>query len=333
MQGVPATIGPDGYYPLSRFLRRRFAGPVRKVSLDPGFTCPNADGTLGTGGCTYCDNRSFSPSRRRPHGSVRDQLHEGIARMGRLFQVEKFIAYLQPATNTYAPLGELRTVFEQAIDHPQVVGLAIGTRPDCVGDDVLALIESFARRVWVSLEMGVQSIHDRTAQRTNRAHTYAQFVDALQRARQHRIDVCAHVILFLSGEGRDDMLATAQEMGRLAVEAIKIHNLYVVRDTPLEQTFRQGELALPTLHEYAERCAEFLEHLWPGTVIDRLHGDAPPDYLVAPGWCRNKTAIREAVGQSLRRRGSFQGAKHPLATVPDDPHAADPGPSERAPTG
>ena len=314
MPDLPETIGPERYYTLGRFLRRRFGTPVRKVSLDAGFTCPNVDGTLATGGCTYCDNRSFSPSRRQHHGSVRDQLHAGIARLSRMFQVEKFIAYLQPGTNTHAPLDTLREVYEQAIDHPQVVGLAIGTRPDCVGDDVLDLIESFARRVWVSLEMGVESIHDRTAALTNRGHGYAAFMDARRRAGERGIHVCAHVILFLPGEIRDDMLATAREMGRLAVDAIKIHNLYVVRDTPLDAAYRQGQVHVPSLDEYTDLCAAFLEYLSPYTVIDRLHGDAPPDYLVAPDWCRNKSAIRDAISQTLCRHGRFQGSRHCAST-------------------
>ncbi len=201
------------YHAYNFYLQRRFGGRVRKVSIDAGFTCPNVDGTVARGGCTFCDNRSFSPSRRSPRMSGRDvqgQISEGIRRLKWRYDCDKFIAYFQPATNTYAPVEKLRPLYEAALDHLQIVGLAIGTRPDCVPDEVLDLLQEFAGRTYLSVEYGLQTIHDRSLDWMNRGHHYDSFLDAMERSRGRGFEICAHAILGLPGESHDDMLATAR---------------------------------------------------------------------------------------------------------------------------
>lgn len=299
------------FYSLQSHLRQRFGERVQKVSLDAGFTCPNVDGTVATGGCTYCDNRSFSPSRRQPRIPIREQLELGISKLQiRYDKCRLFLAYFQPATNTYAPVERLRRIYSEAIDHPQVVGMAIGTRPDCVPPDVLDLLEEFGARTYLSLEYGVQSIHDRTADLTNRGHHHDDFLDAMDRSRNRGFSICVHVILGLPGEDREDMLATAREMARVKVDAIKIHNLYVVKNTPMADQWERGQLRLMDRHEYVETLVDFLELLPPSTLVERLSGDAPPDYFLGPTWCLDKPALRKAIFGEFDSRDTWQGKRY-----------------------
>ncbi len=298
------------YYAYNFYLQQRFGQRVQRISLDGGFTCPNVDGTVAVGGCVFCDNRSFSPSRRLPRRTIREQLEEGIRRLQRRYPgVKRFIAYFQPATNTYAPVERLRRLYYEALDHPQVVGLAIGTRPDCVPEDVLQLLEEIASQTYLSVEYGLQTIHDRTLRWMNRGHDYAAFVDAVQRSRHRGFEICAHVILGLPGESHQDMMATADEVARLGLDAVKIHNLYVVPNTPLAEQYAQGEVQLLTREQYIHAVVEFLERLPPECVVERVSGDAPPQYLIAPQWCLEKNALRDAVVEELRHRDSWQGKR------------------------
>lgn len=297
------------YHSYNFFLRRKFGQRVHKVSLDAGFTCPNVDGTVAIGGCTFCDNRSFSPSRRLPRSSIRGQLEEGIRRLKRRYHVERFLGYFQPATNTYAPVARLRPLYAQALDHPQVVGLAIGTRPDCVPDDVLDLLGDIAGRTYLSVEYGLQTIHNRSLDWMNRGHHYEAFIDAVGRSRGRGFEICAHVILGLPGESRDDMLATAGELARLGVDAVKLHNLYAVKQTPLADQVAAGEVNLLSREAYVSVVVEFLELLPPQCVVERVSGDAPPDYLVGPAWCLDKAGVRAALEAEFRRRDTWQGKR------------------------
>jgi radical SAM protein (TIGR01212 family) len=295
------------YHPYNFFLQQRFAARVQKVSLDAGLTCPNVDGKVATGGCVFCDNRSFSPSRRLPRTTIRGQLEAGIQRLSRRYKARRFLAYFQPATNTYAPVDRLRRMYEPAIAHPQVVGLAIGTRPDCVPDDVLALLGELAEKTYVSVEYGLQTIHSRSLDWMNRGHHYDAFLDAVKRSRGRGFEICAHVMLGLPGESRDDMLATAREVARLKLDAVKIHNLYVVHGTPLAEQFAAGQVRLLERDEYVAILVDFLELLPPECVVERISGEAPPDYFVAPSWCLNKPAVLRAIDQEFVRRDSWQG--------------------------
>jgi radical SAM protein (TIGR01212 family) len=297
------------YYAFSRFLRERFGAKVYRVTIDAGFTCPNVDGSVAVGGCVYCDNRSFSPNRRLPRTTVPEQVRRGIEILQRRYQADKFLAYFQAATNTYASAEKLKKLYDEALEHPQIVGLAIGTRPDCVPDDILDLIESYARDRYVCLELGLQTMHDRSLDWMNRGHHFDAFVDAVGRCQGRGLDLCAHVILGLPGESREDMLATADALAGLPVHAVKIHNLHVVKDTPLEKMYERGEARMFERDEYVQIVCDFLERLRPEMVIHRLSGDAPPDYLVAPLWCLDKPALLRAVHDEMERRDSWQGKK------------------------
>lgn len=303
------------FYSLNQFLVGKFGHRVWKVSVDGRFNCPNVDGTIARGGCVFCDIRSFSPSRRLSIRSISDQIAEGVARLRQRHRVEHFIAYFQPATNTYAPANELRNLWEEAAAYPGVVGLAIGTRPDCVSDEILDLLESFTARTWVCVEYGLQSIHDRSLDWMNRGHHYQAFLDAVRRTRLRAIDIGAHVILGIPGETRDDMLATAREIARLRLHSVKIHNLYAVKNTVLADQVMSGTVALPDRDQYVAYVADFLEALPPDCVIDRLCGDAPQEYLVAPQWCLDKQAVRAAIEKELQRRDSWQGKSFPNGTI------------------
>jgi hypothetical protein len=305
----PAGFAGRRYRAFSRFLRERFGTRVRRVTIDAGFTCPNVDGTVAVGGCVYCDNRSFSPNRRLPRATVREQVERGIAILQGRYGADRFLAYFQAATNTYAPVEKLRRLYDEALRHPQVVGLAIGTRPDCVPDPVLDLVEGYARERYVCLELGLQTIHDRSLDWMNRGHHYDAFVDAVRRCQGRGLDLCAHVILGLPGESHADMMATADALAGLPVNAVKVHNLHVVRNTPLEDDYRAGKMALFERDEYVRVVCDFLERLPPDLVIQRLSGDAPPDYLVAPAWCLDKPGLLRAIDAELERRGSWQGKR------------------------
>jgi radical SAM protein (TIGR01212 family) len=275
------------------------------------------DGTVAVGGCVYCDNRSFSPNRRLPRATVREQVARGVELLRWRYGADRFLAYFQAGTNTYAPVPKLRRLYDEALEHPAVVGLAVGTRPDNVPDPVLDLLHGYARGRYVCLELGLQSVHDRSLDWMNRGHHFDAFVDAVRRCRGRGLDLCAHVILGLPGESWADMMATAEGLAALPVHGVKIHNLHVVRRTPLEAMFRRGEVRLPGRDEYVALVCDFLERLNPAMVVHRLSGDAPPDYLVAPAWCLDKPVLLRAIDDELARRDSWQGKRHRPAPGPD----------------
>jgi radical SAM protein (TIGR01212 family) len=297
------------YYPLSRFLKERFGGKVYRVTVDGGFTCPNVDGTAAVGGCVFCDNRSFSPNRRLPRTTIRAQVDRGIKILDERYGAQQYLAYFQAATNTYAPLAKLERLYDEALDHPRVVGLAIGTRPDCLSEPVLELLARYARDRFVCLEIGLQTIHDRSLAWMNRGHDFACFLDAVKRAQGRNLDLCVHVILGLPHESREDMLATAGVLASLPIQGAKIHNLHVVKNTPLETQFLAGAARMLDRDEYVGLTVDFLERLPSNMVMHRLTGDAPPDYLVAPLWCLDKPGLLREMQAELMRRDSWQG-KH-----------------------
>jgi hypothetical protein len=307
---LPAGLTPaHRYYALSRFLRDRFGTKVFRVTVDAGFTCPNVDGTVAQGGCVYCDNRSFSPNRRLPRTTIREQVQRGISILEDRYGADRFLAYFQAATNTYAPVEKLQRLYDEALDHPQIVGLAVGTRPDCVPEPVLDLLQRYARDRYVCIELGLQSVHDRSLDWMNRGHHFDAFVDAVNRCQGRGLDLCIHVILGLPGETPAEMLATADALAALPIQGVKIHNLHVVPDTPLETMYRAGAVRMLELTEYVQIVCDFLERLPPTVVIHRLNGEAPPNYLVAPLWCRNKPALLNAIHAELERRNSWQGKR------------------------
>ena len=297
------------YHALGFYFRRRFGQKVWKVSVDGGFDCPNVDGTVGAGGCVFCNIASFSPSRRIGAASVTRQIDEGSRRLRKRYAADRFVAYFQPATNTYGPLDRLRDLWTEALAHPDVVGLIIGTRPDAVDDPTLDLLQELSQETWLSVEFGLQTIHDRSLDWLNRGHNYAAFLDAVGRSRSRgrRLSIGAHVILGIPGETPQDMLATAHELARLKIDSVKLHNLYAVKDTPLAEMVTEGRVALPDRAEYVSRVVDFLERLPTDCVIDRLSGDAPAEYLIGPKWCLDKSAVRNRIEAELERRKTWQG--------------------------
>jgi radical SAM protein (TIGR01212 family) len=298
------------YFAYSYCLKKQYGYRVQRVSVDAGFTCPNVDGTVATGGCTFCDNRSFSPSRRLPRQNISDQIDEGIRRLKLRYKCKHFMAYFQPATNTYAPVEVLRPLYESAIAHPEVVAMAIGTRQDCVPDDVLDLLEEFATRVPLTVEYGLQTIHDKSLDWMNRGHYHDSFVDAMERSVGRGFEICAHIMLGLPGETHEDMMATAREVAVSGLDAVKIHNLYAVDNTPLAEQVRNGEVKLMEFDEYITTLVDFLELIPSTMIVERISGEAPGDWFIGPQWCLDKPRILAAVDAEFIRRDSWQGKNH-----------------------
>ncbi len=297
------------YYTYNHFLRNKFGGRVQKVSLDAGFTCPNVDGTVTTGGCTFCDNRSFSPSRRVRRSQILTQIDDGITRLKRRYKCDDFMAYFQPATNTYAEVERLRELYFAALSHPKIVAMAIGTRPDCVPDDVIKLLAEVVREVPLSVELGIQTVHDRSLEWMNRGHGYDGVPDAVARCQGNGFDVCAHIILGLPGEVHDAMMQSADEMTRLQIDSIKIHNLYAVKNTVLADQVASGEVTLMERDEYVSTLVDFIERLPASMVVERISGEAPPEYFIGPSWCLDKPGVLRAIQHEFERRDTWQGRR------------------------
>ena len=295
------------YRDLNSYLRGRFGERVQKISLDAGLTCPNRDGRVGTGGCLYCNARGSGTGAWTRGQSLAAQLAEGMARLSRRYQAARFIAYFQSFSNTYAPLTKLRELYEEALAFPQVVGLSIGTRPDCLTDEVLDLLAGYAPERLVWLELGLQSAHDATLQRLNRGHDVACFSAAVDRAAARGLEVVAHVILGLPGEGPREMAATADYLARLPVHGVKIHLLYVVKGSGLARLHDAGEYACLTEDRYVELVVDFIERLPPHLVIHRLTGDPHAGELLAPAWCLDKSRVLKRLREEFSRRGTGQG--------------------------
>jgi len=297
-----------GYYPFSAYLRGRFGCKVHKVSIHAGFTCPNRDGTVGRGGCTYCVNESFNPQAGGPIKPIREQMSDGMAYMKRCYRAEKFFAYFQAFTNTFADPEILRARYDEAVGLDDVVGLSIGTRPDCVPDPVLDLVESYTDRLEVWLEYGLQSADDKTLARINRGHDAAAFRDAVKRTRGRGIRICAHVILGLPGETWDDMMATAHFIAAQNVDGIKLHHLYIARGTAMEKDYLAGQVEVLSASEYVKLACDFLERIPPSVTVQRLVGDTTStDVLIAPHWPEAKSAVLRMVTDEFRRRTTTQG--------------------------
>ncbi len=302
----------ERYYSFGRYLRERFQFKVHKIPIHAGFTCPNRDGYKGSGGCTFCANESFSPNARGTSTPpIKEQIRSGKEFLRSRYDAEKFIVYFQAFSNTYADVQTLKSRYDEAMGDEDVIGLSIGTRPDCVSDEVLELINSYTSTHHVWIEYGLQSIHDRTLRRINRCHTYQEFEDAVYRTRTlGGINVCAHVILGLPGEDHSDMMATARKVSVLGIEGIKLHHLYVARDTVLEKEYGLGKVKTMEMEEYVSIASDFLENLSPDITVQRLMGDTRGDSLVSPIWPASKAEVIRAITGELRCRGSFQGAQN-----------------------
>jgi len=297
------------YRDLNTYLKERFGERVQKISLDAGLTCPNRDGRVGVGGCLYCNARGSGTGAWGRGQAISAQMEIGIARLSRRYGAARFIAYFQSFSNTYAPRETLRALYEAALAFPQVVGLSIGTRPDCLEDGVLDLLAGYAQDRLVWLELGLQSAHDVTLARLNRGHDVACFSKSATRAATRGLPVVAHVILGLPGEGSREMAATALYLARLPVHGVKIHLLYVVRGSGLARLYQAGEYECLTEEQYVSKVVNFIECLPPHLVIHRLTGDPHPQELVAPAWCLDKSRVLNRIQEEFTRRGTCQGSR------------------------
>jgi radical SAM protein (TIGR01212 family) len=297
------------YFTYRAYLTRIFPGRVYKIPLDAGMTCPNRDGAVAAGGCSYCDNASFSPNASGPGKSISQQLEEGIGfYRGKRFAGERFIAYFQAYTNTYAPLPELAALYDEALSLPEVVGLAIGTRPDCVGEEVLDLLERYRSRTALFLELGLQSIHDGTLRRVNRGHTAADFFDAARRVKRRGIRLCVHIILGLPGETREEMLLTVEALATLPIDGVKITHLYIPAGAPIASSFRKGEVQTLGFEAYLDLVCDVLERLPPHVAVERLMGELSGPDILAPRWGKSKSEILRRIDARLEERGTRQGS-------------------------
>ena len=310
MEGPTLRDHPKRYRDLKRYWIDRFGCRVHKLPIDAGFTCPNRDGRVATGGCIYCDGRGSALRQSGPLPSVGDQIRRGKAFYRKRGRAEKFVAYFQTFTNTYAPVEKLRALYNEALDEEDVIGLSIGTRPDCLSEDTLALIRSYAERYHVWLELGLQSIHDRTLEMINRGHDAVAFLNAVERASGGLILICVHIILGLPGEKHDDMLETARMISDLPIQGIKFHSLLALGGTILGERYEKGEIALMSWEEYVRTVCDILEILPPQMVIQRLTAEGYRDIFLGPEWAANKLAVLNAIDRELERRDSRQGCKH-----------------------
>jgi hypothetical protein len=297
------------YRDLNSYLKERFGERVQKISLDAGLTCPNRDGRVGAGGCLYCNARGSGTGAWGRGQGITAQMEAGMARLSRRYGAARFIAYFQSFSNTYAPLTTLRELYDAALTFPRVVGLSIGTRPDCLEDEVLDLLAGYARDRLVWLELGLQSAHDVTLARLNRGHDVGCFTEAAARAAARGLAVVAHVILGLPGEGPREMAATAHYLARLPVQGVKIHLLYVIKDSGLARLHEQGEYVCLTEAHYVSDVVDFIERLPPHLVIHRLTGDPHAAELVAPAWCLDKARVLRRIREEFARRRTRQGSR------------------------
>lgn len=297
----------ERYYSLSADLRKRFGCRVQKITVDAGLTCPNRDGAVGAGGCIYC-NATGSGSGAFARGvSIKEQIEIGKKAMIRRYKAKKFLVYFQSYSNTYASVDHLARIYHEALAVDGVVGLCIGTRPDCVSEPVLDLLADLSREYLIWLEYGLQSAHDQTLAAINRGHDCATFKRAVQESQKRSIRTCAHIILGLPGENRAMIGQTAEFLANLDIDGIKLHLLYVVKGTPLEHLYNQGQYRCLTQKEYVDWTCDVLERLPKTAVIHRLTGDPHPDELVAPKWSLDKRGTLTAIEQRLEERDTRQG--------------------------
>lgn len=299
----------ERYRDFNSFLREKFGERVQKIALDAGLTCPNRDGTISTQGCIFCDRLGSGTGALVDHGiGIPEQISRAKIFLRRRYKARKFIAYFQSFTNTYAPVNKLKSLYDRALSDEDIIGLSVGTRPDCLSKDILALLQYYKDKYMVWIELGLQSAHDNTLRLINRGHDVGCFVNAVELSADFGINVCVHVILGLPGEDKQAMLETAKFVSRLPVQGIKIHLLYVVEDSPLATLYRQGKIRCLEREEYAELVVDFLELLPPHMIIQRLTGDPPRNSkLLAPQWAREKLKTLHLIKSKLEERNTWQG--------------------------
>ncbi len=298
------------YHTFHYFLKQKFGCKVAKISLDAGFTCPNIDGTKGVGGCTYCSSKGSGDFAGDKNLPLCEQFEQIRAMMGKKWADTKYIPYFQAHTNTYAPLEVLKEKFEQALTFPDVVGLAIATRADCISEETADYLAELSKRTYLEVELGLQSVHDVTGERINRCHSYADFLEGYQKLADRGIPVCVHIINGLPGENREMMLETARTLSRLSLHSVKIHLLHVLKGTVMAQQLEAGEFELLSREEYVQTVCDQLELFPPELVIQRVTGDGEREALIGPEWSLKKLCVMNEIDKELVRRNSWQGKKY-----------------------
>ena len=291
------------------YMRRIFEFKVQKISIDGGFTCPNRDGTKGTGGCTYCNNRTFNPAYCHRHRSVTEQMKEGIAFFAHKYPKMRYLAYFQAYTNTYESLDVLRARYEEALSVDGCVGIVIGTRPDCMPEELLDYLQELSQRVYVMVEYGVESTDDVTLQRINRGHDYATAVDAVQRTAARGLPVGVHIILGLPGEERVSLIRQARQLSKLPITTLKLHQLQLIRSTHMAEEFKESpeDFHLFELEEYIEVVVDYLENLRQDIIVERFASQSPKELLIAPDWGLKNYELVEKIKRRMRERDTWQG--------------------------
>jgi hypothetical protein len=297
------------YNSFGSYIKKLFGTTVYKVSVDAGFTCPNRDGTISTAGCIFCNNDSFRQSSWTPMSSLSEQIRNGIAYIKKRYKAEKFLVYFQPYTNTYAPVDDLERLYKEALSEPSVIGLAIGTRPDTVDEEKIALLESLSEKYFILIEYGMQSIYEKTLEFINRGHDYSTFLKTLDLTKDRGIFVGAHVIVGFPIETREEMLSMADEVSHIPIDFLKIHQLQVIKDTPLEILYSKKPFYVFEYEEYLEFVAEFMERLSPRIVLQRLFATAPDSILIAPRWGKSRQEILRDIEKTLEDKDTYQGKK------------------------
>jgi len=291
----------------------KFHRKVFKIALNGDFTCPNRDGTLGVGGCIFCSDSGSGEFGGNKTKSLKDQFEEVLTMMSKKWSDGAYIAYFQANSNTYAPVERLRELFEEALSlSKDIIGLSIATRPDCLPQETVDYLGELNHRTFLTVELGLQTIHDETAKLIHRGHDLSIFVDAVKRLREKRIDVVVHIINSLPHESKDQMIETIKFLNQLDIQGIKIHMLYILKDTPMARYYEQEVFHLMTLPEYVDVTVEQLRHLREDIVVHRLTGDAPRDELIAPLWSLKKFVVTNEIDKLMRSLGAYQGEYHDL---------------------
>ncbi|HNW49618.1 MAG TPA: TIGR01212 family radical SAM protein [Prolixibacteraceae bacterium] len=302
---------PKRYNDFSTHFRKLFNERVQKVSVDAGFTCPNRDGTKGTGGCTYCNNKTFKPSYCDLKTSVKKQVEEGILFFGKKYESMKFLAYFQAYTNTYAPLSVLSKLYEEALENSKVVGLVVATRPDCLSDEILDYFQELSKSYYVMVELGIESCENQTLQQINRGTTFEESARAIEQLAERGIHRCAHLILGLPGEERETILKQARTISELPIENIKIHQLQIHADTLMAKEYlKNPELFhIYSVNEFIELVIDYIELLRPSIIIERFVSESPADLLIAPNWGLKNYEFVAKVEKRLKERDTWQGKR------------------------
>jgi len=303
------------YNDFSSFIREKFGGRVQKVSIDAGFTCPNKDGSKGTGGCTYCNNNTFNPDYCKPIKPIKVQIEEGISFFSKKYKAQKYLAYFQAFTNTYAPLSDLKKMYEEALEHEDVIGLVIATRPDCIKDEVLDYLEELAKAGnFIKLEFGLESTINKTLETINRCQTHEDAIDAFKRADGRSLHLGGHLILGLPGETKEDMLNHAKRVSKLPINTLKIHHLQIVKHTMMAVQFKKTPdmFSFMELEEYIDLVVDFMELLKPEIIVERFFSESPARMLIHPKYGLKNFEVKHLVEKRLEERNTMQGRLFPI---------------------